>query len=148
LFVVTVVRDAPVRVVLGNVDADATHWANAIPVIERAVASKNVRIPDGARGMRFVVRVDAEIRLPDGRRPKDIGTRFVATPGKIVETKESITLEGVPTIGVYHEGKICSAGIGLYPGGVAVGGSCSPENIGQPATRIVHARVVEQSRVD
>jgi hypothetical protein len=51
-------------------------------------------------------------------------------------------------VGVAHTGKVCSVGAAAAPGMVLLGGSCSVENIGAHPERVVHGKLVAESRLD
>jgi hypothetical protein len=99
--------------------------------------------------MRFVVHVDAVVQWPDGKRPSKMGTKAVVQTGEVgsSESHPGLDFTRVPMVGVYHAGKVCSGGVALTPGMLMAGGACSPENVNQPAARIVHGRVVSESRL-
>jgi hypothetical protein len=98
--------------------------------------------------MRFVVHVDAVVQFPDGKRRADLGNKTIATTGWGGEYVPGLSSPGVPMVGVVHTGKVCSVGAAVAPGFVMLGGACSPENLGSPAVRMVHGRVLSESRID
>jgi hypothetical protein len=143
---VVVRRAGPVDVFLrGGSDE---RWARLAPAIRAGVSARHVFIPDGTSGMRFVVRVDASMRFPDGKRKADLGNKTIATTGWGGKDEPGLSSPGVPMVGVVHTGKVCSVGAAIAPGVIVIGGACSVENIGLDAVRVVHGRVVSESRVD
>lgn len=129
--------------------SERASWEGLLREIERQVMERRVSLPSSASGMRFVVHVDAVVQWPDGKRPAKTGTRGVATTGEVgaSEAHAGLSFTRVPMLGVYHSGKVCSAGVALAPGMLVLGGACSPENAGQVAARIVHGRIVRESRL-
>ncbi len=137
-----------VDVVLLRDSNDRHAWAQIAPAIREGVSSRHVFIPRATSGMRFVVYVEAAIQFPDGKRPADFGTRTFTSTGWGGKYEPGLSSPGVPMVGAVHTGKICSFGAAITPGMVAIGGACSPENIGVPAARVVHGRVLSEARAD
>jgi hypothetical protein len=127
VFDVTVDRANVVTVSVVSASEDFRGWSNLAGAIATGVRSRKTRIPPGAQGLRVRVEVDAAVKYPDGRD--------VRSTGGFVDPEHL-------TIGT--QGKVC--GIGLNPLGIS--GGCSPENIGGVAARIVHGRVLGESRLD
>jgi hypothetical protein len=145
---VVVRRTGPIEVYLLGARADRDEWDRITPAIREGVSSRHVFIPDGASGMRFVVHVDAAMRFADGKRRADLGNKTFASTGWSGKNEPGLSSPGVPMVGVVHTGKVCSIGAAVAPGMVVLGGACSVENIGTPAVRVVHGRVVSESRID
>lgn len=146
-FEVTVHRSGSVNVSVRNA-TDGT-WESLREAIVRGVAAKRVTLPTSASGMRFVIAIDARVQWPDGKRSADVGTKPLLSmgPGSKTPNQPGLSFQNVPMVGVVHQGKVCSVGGAVYPGFVAIGGGCSPENIGQPAARIVHGRIESEARL-
>ena len=146
---VVVRKGGSVKVSLLDSSDSRSSWEGIMKDIERGVSARTVRLPESAAGMRFVVHVDAVVQWPDGKRPATVGTKPIAQTGEVgsSESHPGLDFTRVPMVGVYHSGKVCSAGVAVTPGMLMVGGACSPENIGQAAARVVHGRVVSESRL-
>ena len=146
-FEVTVHRSGGVNVAVRN--ATDGSWESLRDAIVRGVSAKHVTLPSNANGMRFVIVIDARVQWPDGKRPADVGTKPLLSmgPGSKTPHEPGLSFQNVPMVGVVHHGKVCSIGGAIYPGYVAIGGACSPENIGQPAARIVHGRIESEARL-
>ncbi len=149
MFDVAIDRSGRVSVALSNVSSDQSSWAKVASVAAASVDTAHMRIPPGANGWRVVVKVEARVQYPDGRRPKDLGTKFEATPGKLSST--SMVVEKTPGFTIATQGKVCGAGISVHPLEVlmpiTIGGGCDPENAGMPAVRIVSGHIVSEGRL-
>ncbi|HEY1692720.1 MAG TPA: hypothetical protein VGG39_11195 [Polyangiaceae bacterium] len=174
--------------VLRSVGSSAD-WSRVADAIARSVDPHRMRLPAG-RGWHVVLRVDAKVRLPDGRDVRSLhGPRLGAAPSvlqKQLEAKpgagdwagageeghedqretapvggelghghgpqgnaggaaaQGLAQRVLPTPEISVSGKVCSASIGLTPAGLAIGGGCSPENIGAHATRVVTGHIVSE----
>jgi hypothetical protein len=135
-----------IEVALRRGGSDGEKWSDIIPLIRDGVAARHVFIPEGTRGMRFVVRVEAAMRLPDGKRLRDLGNKTFASSGWGWKDEPGLSSPGVPMVGAVHTGKVCS--VGAVTGLLVLGGGCSLENIGSHAARVVRGRVLSESRVD
>jgi hypothetical protein len=145
---VVVRRAGPIDVFLLRSNDDRDKWLEITPAIREGVSARHVLIPEGSSGMRFVVHVDAVVQFPDGKRRADLGNKTIATTGWGGKDAPGLSSPGVPMVGGGHTGKVCSVGAAVAPGFVMLGGACSPENVGSPAVRMVHGRVLSESRID
>jgi hypothetical protein len=145
---VIVRRTGSVEVFLLRANDNREKWAEIRPTIKEGVSVRHVVIPSGASGMRYVVRVDAVLQFPDGKHLADLGNKTIATTGWGGKEEPGLSSPGVPMVGIVHTGKVCSIGAAITPGMLVLGGGCSLENIGRPAVRMVHGRVMSESRVD
>ena len=144
-FDVAIDTSGRVSVALGNVSGEQAAWARVASTAAAAVDPSRVRIPPGTRGWHVVVRVDAKVQFPDGRRPKDLGAHFEATRGKLSST--SMVLEKAPGFTISYQGKVCGVGLSVslpYP---TIGGGCNPEDAGMPAVRMVSGHIVSEGRL-
>jgi len=127
-FDIAVGIDGDVHASLLVASADFEQWNQLIASIRGHLARKRVRFPPGSKGLHVVVEVEAHEQFPDGRTPASLGGKAGMTP------------EG-PAAG--YSGKVC--GVGITLGGL--GGGCSPENAGVPATRVVSSRITRETRL-
>jgi hypothetical protein len=148
-FDVAIDTSGRVSVALGSVSGEHAAWSRVASTAAAAVDPSRVRIPPGARGWHVVVRVDAKVQFPDGRRPRDLGARFEATPGKLSST--SMVVEKTPSFTISYQGKVCGVGLHVDPlmvlMPVTIGGGCNPEDAGMPAVRMVSGHIVSEGRL-
>jgi hypothetical protein len=148
VFDITVAKNGAPQVSLVEANRDAASWNTLGSAIAALTAKRQgtVHLPDGARGLRVRVRVEAVDRLSDGadvsRYAK--GARNEAHAGGTLERTGK--LEDLPHAEFSTEGKICNAHAGVDLLGPYVRGGCSPEN-GLPARRTVAARIVSETRL-
>ncbi len=142
-FLVSVDRNGLVDVTLENADKEADAWRRLIAAIKtNAEKGKPVRLPPNARALVAKIEIEAEIRWPDGRRVKDTQkpSGFYAEPPAVGSAGVKL-----PDVGFEANGKVCQMRGSL--GTLSIGGGCSPENIGQVSTRVVHGRIVREQRL-
>jgi len=75
----------------------------------------------------------------------ELGSSKGSDPGAAALQGLAQRLLPTPTVSV--SGKVCSATLAVTPLGVGIGGSCSVENIGTPATHAVSGRIVREDAV-
>ena len=121
LFDVGIEASGRSSVALTDAANDRPAWMRVARAAVAAADPKGVRVPPGARGWRVTVRIDAKMQFPNGLRPKDLGTRFEATPGKVSAT--SMVLEKLPGFKVSTQGTVCGASLSMtIVGPVLAGG--------------------------
>ena len=73
-----------------SADHDAAGWARVADSLGRSLDPKRVRLPSGGRGWHVVVRVDAVVRLADGRDVRTLhGVRASVTPSVLQQQTEA-----------------------------------------------------------
>ncbi|HEY1696286.1 MAG TPA: hypothetical protein VGG39_29175 [Polyangiaceae bacterium] len=142
-----------VSVSLVNASTSADAWSRVGQAMRSAIDASHVRLPPGANGWHVVARVDAKVQYPNGRQPKDLGTRVEAdglalgtNPRRATVGDPPIVFKKMPGITLAHSGKVCSVRIHLGLGPPIAGG-CDPSNIGAHETRVVTTRVVSEGRL-
>lgn len=99
-FVVLTDREGKVRSVsVADPSADAALWNEAARYLRGALASKRLRVPPGAAGLRVAVLVESKIQMPSG-----------AKPGKSVEVQGAGAAFDVADIGA-HPSRVVSCRI-------------------------------------
>jgi hypothetical protein len=87
-FDVAVRRDSVVARVV-SADHDAAGWARVADSLGRSLDPKRVRLPSGGRGWHVVVRVEAAMRLADGRDVRTLhGVKAAVTPSVLQQQIE------------------------------------------------------------
>jgi len=142
LFDVGIEASGRLSVALTDAANDRAAWTRVARAAGAAVDPKGVRIPPGARGWHVTVRIDAKMQFPDGLKPKDLGTRFEATPGKVSAT--SMVLEKLPGSKISMQGTVCGASLSMTILGPVLTGGCDPENASTHAVRVVSGRIVSE----
>ena len=72
-----------------SADHDAAGWARVADSLGRSLDPKRVRLPSGGRGWHVVVRVDAAMRLADGRDVRTLhGVKAAVTPSVLQQQIE------------------------------------------------------------
>ena len=145
LFDVAIDTAGRMSVAVGDVSGDHAAWTKVASTAAASFDPARMRVPPGSRGWRVVVRVDAKVQYPDGRKPKDLGTHFEATPGKLSST--SMVMEKTPGFSVATQGKVCGIGLSMHLPVPMIAGGCDPENAGMPAVRIVSGHIVSEGRL-
>ena len=106
-FEVVVHADGTVVARVTRAQGSASGWARVADAIGRTVDSRRMHLPTG-RGWRVVVRVDAKVRLPDGRDVKSLhGPR-----AGVSESVLQHALEQKPGSGWWAEGPDGKTGVG------------------------------------
>jgi hypothetical protein len=143
IFVVTFDGAGGVSVHVSSASADEREWARLNESIRASVLAKKdtMRLPT-PRSLRVAVEVEAKEQYPNGVKPKDLGTRFVAEGPKVTSTKDHVEIQ-LPALGFAHAGKVCGIGVLVIP--PVIQGGCDPSNIGAVAQRIVTAHIVSES---
>jgi hypothetical protein len=73
-----------------SADHDAAGWGRVAESLGRSLDPKRVRLPSGGRGWHVVVRVDAVVRLADGRDVRTLhGARASVTPSVLQQQAEA-----------------------------------------------------------
>ncbi len=73
-----------------SADNDAAGWARVAESLGHALDPKKVRLPEGGRGWHVVVRVDATMRLADGRDVRTLhGMKTSVTPSILQQQTEA-----------------------------------------------------------
>ncbi len=149
LFEITVGPKTPAQTRLVEASSDAAGWASLAKTIDSLARAKTVRLPPSGEGLRVVVRVEAELRLPDGRPAKDLGVHGA------VSTRLALRADAgagesklvLPEATLKFEGKVCSLALTLGVGPAPISGGCAPEMIGTRASRQVRAELVSEERI-
>jgi hypothetical protein len=168
IFDVTLDRSGSVRVDLVHAAGSSAPWQQLRGPIARLVAAKAVRRPEG-HGLRVRVRVDAGMKLADGRAAASLGTSGGVSLGQA--GTESVAMKEMPSVGIEHRGAVGSLRLSVSPAGgdlaaatnfgtdsagggaalpslltpLTVGGTISPENMGASPIRSVAARVIRET---
>jgi hypothetical protein len=141
-FSVVVYKNGDVHAALVGATSGNEEWQRILATIEEDVKKKRLHIPETAAAMIFEVQIESSVRWADGRKPANAGTR------PIVQglSHEGLVMDRMPMVGVSHENKVCTGAIGVTPAGPMILGVCSPENLGQSATRHVGGRITNVTR--
>ncbi|MBK7582828.1 MAG: hypothetical protein IPI67_21870 [Myxococcales bacterium] len=70
-FVVDTDADGKVQAVTLSEARGGASWTRVRAALTRALATRRLRVPRGARGLRVSIRVEAKVQLPSGSRPGD-----------------------------------------------------------------------------
>ncbi len=139
-FDVSVFNDGAVVALLQGASGNAAAWARVADALGRSLDPRRVRLPQGGRGWRVVVKVDAQQRLADGRDVRSLhGLRGSVTPSALqdqVEGKPGARGSATAPGGPDHT----DAEGGPPPVGGYVGRG--PSNAGGAALQGIAARVV------
>jgi hypothetical protein len=148
LFEITLAPSRPAETRLLEASSAFGDWSRIAPAIDRAARKKSIRFPPNGQGLRVVLRVEAALRLPDGRRLDDLGVR-AGTTGFTVhdDAPPGESKVGLPSAKLELRGKVCSLTLtfGLTP--APIGGGCSPELFGARASRRVTTTLVSEERL-
>jgi hypothetical protein len=169
-FSVTVDRNGETEVELLRASADLSAWRTVAEALAATIKRKPPRVKDGAAGIRTVIEISAEERLPNGSlaRTEDAKVAVSGPPVRSAAETFQDTRERNPFVDpppgsavdklqfqmnwdqlgawVKGRGKVCS-----YQGGVTAQGqpkatgSCDFANIGARPVRVVHAKVINQT---
>jgi hypothetical protein len=142
-FTVRIDRGGRIDVDVLDASSDRTAWEGLGPAIAEHLAKKPVKLPASSGGLRVTVRIEASEQFPGGARPpppEKQGVIVKATPPKVTETKTSIDIQ-LPTFAAGYQGRKCSGGVVIHPGGISAGGGCE---VGA-AMRVVAARIVSEN---
>ena len=143
-FDIAIDRAGKVHVAVTAASSELEGWRALTAPIEALVARKSVNVPDGAKGLRVVVRVEARQQFPDGGSTKGrFGAVAKASPGAIRETKERIDIE-LPHVVVGYRGRGCGAGMVVAPGAVTLGGGCRESTA---VVRVVSSKLIAEERL-
>jgi hypothetical protein len=147
-FAVSVDRSGAVDVYLDSATTEYEGWRGLRDAIAAAVKKKPLRIPDGARGFRVVVEVEAREQYIDGRDVTKVGgpPRVGGTFFGAVEHADGGTELQLPNVFITQSGKICSYYVGASILGPRLSVGCSFENAGTVPLRMVHAREISEAR--
>ena len=144
-FTVDIRSDGTFSIALGSASSDRAAWERLRPVIQAELASRALRAPPNARGVRVTVRVEASEQFPSGARPpppNTTGLAVKASAGKLTETKDHVDIE-LPVAALVYQSRNCTAAIGISAGGIGGGAGCEVE----VALRVVQARIVSEERL-
>jgi hypothetical protein len=169
-FSITHYRNGETEVDLLRASTHFSGWRNVAEALAAAIKRKPPRLKEGTAGLRTVVEINAEERLPNGSSARTEDAKIAVSGPPVRATTETFrdTRErnpfvdpppGVPVdklqftlnwdqLGVWVKGrgKVCN-----YQGGVTAQGhpkatgSCDFANIGAHPVRVVHAKVISQT---
>jgi hypothetical protein len=135
-----------VSVAVSDASSQPEAWSKVGNSAASAVDVSRMHVPSGI-AWHVVVKIDAHLQFPDGRRPKDLKTTAGFTP--LTLSKTSMVVKSVPGFTVATQGKVCGVKVSLqlnaFP--LNISGGCSPENAGMPASRIVSGHIVDEGRL-
>ena len=149
VFEITVGPKTAPRARLLEASSEYGGWSGLTEALDAIAAKKTLRFPTNGQGLRVVVRVEAAMRLVDGRREKDLGVKTSTTPlGIRDDVAPGDSKLVLPSATLHLRGKVCSLSLtaGLTP--FPIGGGCSLEAIGSRASRRVTSTLVSEERTD
>jgi hypothetical protein len=124
-----------VSIAILNASSEYAAWSRVANAAIAAIDPRRVRIPPGARGWHVVVKLEAKVQFPDGRRPKDFGTRFEGPKVAIVDGNLEVQMPRLTIRTKVADIHISASG---------VDGDFSPENIGAHRIRVVEGHLVSE----
>jgi len=145
IFEVTVGSNGSVWVGVSRSDGATPAWNRVASELAAGLRSKHLRIPPGARAMRFALEVDARVVEYDGSKSRP--TRLEASPGKIGSNG---MYEKLPGLYLGGAGRVCAYELGLVPvpmQPLSAGGWCDPTKLVVKPQRLVSVRVVDEGRL-
>lgn len=157
VFGLTIDRNHDVVVSLERADENIEAWRAIIALAKAKALSKSVRIPPTARGIYVQIELDASVVWPDGQKAKDTKKPIeTSANGVTVEDDAQGGTLTTPQAAVRAPGKVCSST--LRTPGARIGhgrielldpvvGTCSLENAGSTGQRVVHGRIVKETRL-
>ncbi len=144
LFEVTVDSNGVTWAGVSNAQSDYDGWQKVAVEIASRLRGKALRIPEGSRGLRFQIEVNARVVEVDGSRaPK-------GTKAEVIVGEKNGLLTRLP--GAYSSGggRICQYQVAIVPipqMPLSIGGSCGFEKLSTKPMRVVSARLVSESRL-
>jgi hypothetical protein len=144
-FDVAVDTSGHVTVSLTEVTKDFEAWSRVARAASTALDPKRVPIPQGARGWRVAVHIDAGLQYPDGTRPGQLGTRFGGAPGEV--SKSSMVVEKTPALRLSTRRKMCGEALQVGPPLPGINCAFSTENAGMPGVRIVTGHILSEGQL-
>ncbi len=148
LFEITVGPKQPARARLLDASSEFGGWSGLTEALDTAARKKTLRVPPNGQALRVVVRVEAAMRLVDGRREKDLGVKTTSSglglQDNVAPGESKVVL---PSATLHLRGNVCSlsltAGLTTSP----ISGGCSLEAIGTRASRRVTTTLVSEERI-
>jgi hypothetical protein len=145
-FEVSLMRDGTMAIALLSASQNHDAFAKLSASIKKRIPTASLHLPSRAKGLRVLVELDVHDQYPDGMHPSEVGkSAFYAGPGEYSITKDSVIIKKMPGVSFAVKGKAGGIGISVGPGGVAVSGGLSLENVGSAARKMVSAKVSRES---
>lgn len=165
-FQVTVLKSGAVEVSLLDASDELASWRAVAEDAASRLRKTPPRVPNDRKGVRLLVEITAENRLPNGLRQRQLqrphlelrGPKFRATADAQKDLKDLNPLAGqsgsasgtmaitdLPGVYVAHTGSVCGYRIGLSALGPVLTGGCDLSNLGAKPQRMVQTRVVEET---
>lgn len=121
-------------------------WTKVASQLATQLRGSRFRIPEGARGLKFQVEVDARVVEYDGSK-KPARAKLELSAGKL---REDGLLEKMPGAYLSGGGRVCQYNVGLIPipnQPLNLAGWCDPTKLVTHPQRMVSARVVGETRL-
>jgi hypothetical protein len=168
-FSVTVLRTGAIQVDLTGASSNVAAWRKVADDMAAAIRRKPPRIANGRNGVRLGIEIVAQERWPNGAIARSEGPSLslslgairstgesqedlarrnpaaVPPPGSPAEQKPLAANVEMPGVYLKGRGKVCGYQLGITPFGPSLSGGCDPSNIGARASRVVSAKVTEQT---
>ncbi|WP_394833333.1 hypothetical protein LVJ94_43195 [Pendulispora rubella] len=150
-FDVVVESSGGLHVQLLSASTDFQGWTRLVDAIRAHLARKQVRIPSGAKGLRVAVEVEAREQYPDGVSPTALGNEVGVSLKGVTASHRNKVCEMHPAVKGdrvdmdSHSGSAALASANIVK--LMVEGTCSVENIGARATRVVSSRILRETRL-
>jgi hypothetical protein len=148
VFEITVGPTQAARARLVEASSNYAGWSALTGAIDTAARKKSIRFPPSGEGLRVVVRVSADLFLPDGRSGKELGVH-TSTQGLDLRDDAGAGESKLvlPSATLALNGKVCSLRLtaGVTP--TPIQGSCSPEMIGTRLSRHIRTELVTEQRI-
>jgi len=163
-FTITVLRTGGIQVDLVGASSNAAAWGKVADNMAAAIKKKPPRIDGGRNGVRIALELVAEERWPSGAPARSEGPSLALSGGSLKPTNKAIedlrkrNPPGSPSdqpalqlnvdppgLWLKGRGKVCAYQVGISPLGPGLSGGCDPSNIGAPPSRVVSAKVTNQT---
>jgi hypothetical protein len=144
-FDVAIDTSGHVSVSLTEVTTDFEAWSRVARTASTTIDPKRVPIPQGARGWRVAVHVDAGVQYPDGTRPGQLGTRSEGPPGQM--SKSSMVVKKSPALRLSMRRTMCGDALPVGPPLPGINCAFSTESARMPGVRIVTGHILSEGQL-
>lgn len=166
-FQVTVLKSGAVEVSLRDATSELASWRAVAEDAASRLRKTPPRVPSDRNGVRLLLEITAENRLPNGVKQRQLrgphvelsGPKFRSTADAQKKLKDLNPLAGeqsgsasgtkaitdLPGIYVAQTGSVCGYRVGLSALGPLLMGGCDLSNLGAKPQRMVQTRVVEET---
>jgi len=166
-FQVTVLKSGAVEVSLRDATSELAGWRAVAEDAASRLRKTPPRVPGDRNGVRLLVEITAENRLPNGLKQRQLrgphvelsGPKFRSTADAQKTLKAlnpvagepsgsasgTMAITDLPGIYVAQTGSVCGYRVGLSALGPVLMGGCDLSNLGAKPQRMVQTRVVEET---